>query len=73
MVLHAHCRDAHAKYVNGNQGAIKSILHLRDGNRPEDLSIFNSLTCKNNVTIDYYGVWRTETVCFTHGYVDGDM
>ena len=48
------------------------IVRLPDGNRPGDLSLFRSLTCKNNVILEYYGVWRTYTVSFTHGYVDGD-
>ena len=51
----------------------KGILLLPDGNKPEDLSLFRSLTCKTNVILEYYGVWRTYTVRFTHGYVDGDM
>ena len=34
----------------------KGILRLSDRNRPEDLSLFCSLTCKNNVILDYYGV-----------------
>ena len=38
-----------------NQGAVKGILQLP--------------TCKNNIILDYYGVWRTYTVSFTHGYV----
>ena len=29
---------------------------LADGNRPEDLSVYYSLTEKNNVILDYYGV-----------------
>ena len=56
----------YAKYINGNQGAVKGILRLPDGNRPEDLSLFQSLICKNNVILDYYGVWQTCTVSFTH-------
>ena len=44
----------------------KGILRLPDGNRPENLSLFHSLTCKNNVLLDYYGVWRTYTVSFAH-------
>ena len=72
-MLHAYCRDAYAKYINGNQVAINGILRLPGGNRPEDSSLFHSLTCKNNVILDYYGVSRTYTVSFTHGQVDGDM
>ena len=34
FVLHAYCRDAYAKYMNGNQGAVKGIVRLPDGNRP---------------------------------------
>ena len=71
MVLHANCRGAYAKkYNNGNQGAVKvfyGCISLHDGNRSEHLSLFHSLTCKNNVTLDYYGDWQTETVSFTHG------
>ena len=26
LVLHTYCRDAYAKYISGNQGAIKSTL-----------------------------------------------
>ena len=45
----------------------KGILRLSDGNRPEDLSLCHSLTCKNNVILDYYVIWRTYTVSVTHG------
>ena len=66
---------SNAKYIKGNEGAVKgySFLQLPDGYRPKDLSLFHSLTGKNNVILDYYGVWRTHTVSFTHGLVDGDM
>ena len=67
MVLHAFCRGGYAKYINGNQGAIKIILRLPDGNRPEDSSVFHYPTCNDNVILDYLGVWRTYTVSFTHG------
>ena len=50
-MLHAYCRNAYAKYINGNQGAVKRILRLPDGNRPEDSSVFHSLTCKNKVIL----------------------
>ena len=43
-----------------------------DGNRSEDLSVFHFPTCKNNVIFDYFGVWRTYTVSFTHGCVYDD-
>ena len=43
--------------INGNQGATKGYLRLSDGNRPEDLSLFHSLTCRSNVILDCYGVW----------------
>ena len=45
----------------------RRILRLPDGNRAEDLSLFHSLTYKNNVVLEHYGVWRTYTVRFTHG------
>ena len=69
LVLYAYCRNAYAKYINGNQGAVnlKGIFRLPDGNRPKDLSLFHSLTCKNNVILEYHGVWRTYTVSITHG------
>ena len=51
----------------------KGIVWLSAGNRPEDLRLFHSFTCKNNVILEYYGVCRTFTVSFTYGYVDGDM
>ena len=71
MVLHVYCRDAyakqgavkyplpHAKYINGNQGAVTWYFTAPDGNRHENLSLFHSLTCthNNNVILDYYGVW----------------
>ena len=44
-MLHAYCRDAYAKHINGNQGAVKGYLRLPDGNRPEDLSLFSSVAC----------------------------
>ena len=47
------------------------ILRLPDGNRPEDLSLFHSLTCKNNVLFEYHGVWRTCTVSFTQWLLVG--
>ena len=46
MVLHAHCRDRYAKYINGNQGAIKGnfttlmVTGLKT-------SLFHSLTCSS--------------------------
>ena len=42
-----------------NQGAVTWYLTAPDGNRPEDLSLFHSLTCKknDNVILDYYRVW----------------
>ena len=46
VVLHACCRNADAK----------GILRLADDNRPEDLSLYHSLTEKNNVILDYYEV-----------------
>ena len=68
---HAYCRDVYAKYITSNQGAGKGhftgILRLPAGDSPEDLSLFSSLTCKNNVILDYYGGWRTCPVSFTHG------
>ena len=67
MVLHAYFRDAYAKYINGDQGAIKGIVRLPDGTRPEDLSLFHSPTCKNNVVRNYYRIWRTYTFSFSHG------
>ena len=51
----------------------KGILRLPDGNRPENLSLFHSSMCKNNVILDYYGVWRAYTVSFIHGQEDDDM
>ena len=67
VVLHAYCRDEYTKYINGNQGAVKSILRLPDGNKPEDLNVFNSITCKNNVVLDYLAVWQRYTFSFAHG------
>ena len=38
-------------------GGLEWVLYgFFDGNRPEDLNLFHSLTCKNNVILDYYGV-----------------
>ena len=51
-MLHVFCGDAYAKYFEGNQEAVNGILRLIDDNRPEDLSLFHSLTCKNNVILD---------------------
>ena len=67
MVVHAYCRDAYDKYINGNQQAEKVFyLRLPDGNRCEDLSLFRSLTCNKNIILDhYYGVWQTFTVSFS--------
>ena len=45
LVLHAYCRDAYPKHINGNQGAVKGYLRIADGNRPEDLSLFSSVAC----------------------------
>ena len=72
VALHAYCRGAYARSINGNEGAVESILWLSDGNRPEDSSSYHTLTCKNNVILECYGVWWTYTVSFTHGYVDDD-
>ena len=70
MVPHAYCRDAHAKYINGNQEAGKVfLLQLPDGNRCEDLSLFYSLTSKNNIIMKF----GEHTVSFTNSYVDDDM
>ena len=44
----------------------KGILRLPDGNRLEDLSLFHSLTYKNNVIPECYGFRRTYTVSFIH-------
>ena len=30
---------------------------------------FRSLTCRNNIILDYHGVWWTDAVSFTHGLV----
>ena len=38
-----YCRDACAKYINGNQVVVKGVLRFPDGNSPEDLSLFSSL------------------------------
>ena len=54
VVLHACCRGAYAKYISC-------------GNRPGDLSLFHSSTCKKYVILYYYGVRRTCMVSFTHG------
>ena len=35
---------------------LKGIVQLAVGNRSEDLSLDHSLTEKNNVILDYYGV-----------------
>ena len=67
---HEYCRDEYAKYmmpIMATREPQKGILRFPGGNRPEDLSLFHSLTCKNNVILDYYGVWRTYTIRFTHG------
>ena len=49
-------------FFNGYHGAIHGYLRLPDGKRPENLSLFHYLNCKNNVILDYYGVWRTYAV-----------
>ena len=60
-MLLEYCGNAYAKYISGTQGAVKGV------NRPEDLSLFHSLMCKNDVILECCGVWRTYTVSFTHG------
>ena len=44
------------KCINGNQGTVKGYSFLRppDANRPEDLSLFHSLTCKNNAILFFF-------------------
>ena len=54
LLLPAYCRDACAKYINGNQGDIQGYVNASLlVNWPEDLSSFHSLMCKNNVLLDY--------------------
>ena len=50
--VHRHCRDSYAKYIDGNQEAVKGYLRPPDGNSPKGLSLFSSLTCKNNAILD---------------------
>ena len=40
-------------------GTLMVTRELPGGNRPYDLSLLHSLTCKSVVILDYYGVWRT--------------
>ena len=56
-MLHACCGSAYVKYIKMViTEEYKGILLLVDGNRPEDLSVYYSLTEKNNAILDYYGV-----------------
>ena len=59
MMLNAYCKDMYviASTLMVMRELYKSIIRVPDGNRPEDLRLFHSLICKNNVILDYYGVW----------------
>ena len=54
FTLNAYSKDV---YVIASTSMVtrelyKSILRVPDGNRPEDLSLFHSPICKNNVILD---------------------
>ena len=48
-----------------NKEVAKSILRLSGGNKSEDLSLIHSLTRRKNAILDYFRLWRTDTISFT--------